>query len=96
MDYQGTISRGVRAPIIRHGDDLVKITADCVTEAAKQGGFEIQDKDVIAGYGGGSGEGAGKLRHGRSDCKRRIGKIRRSHRGACSSDFLEKSFFYDS
>lgn len=48
MDYQGTISRGVRAPIIRHGDDLVKIAADCVTEAAKQGGFEIQDKDVIA------------------------------------------------
>ena len=48
MDYQGTISRGVRAPIIRRGDDLVKITADCVTEAAKQGNFEIQDKDVIA------------------------------------------------
>lgn len=48
MDYQGTISRGVRAPIIRRGDDLVKITADCVTEAANQGGFEIQDKDVIA------------------------------------------------
>ncbi len=48
MDYQGTISRGVRAPIIRRGDDLVKITADCVTEAAKQGGFQIQDKDVIA------------------------------------------------
>ena len=48
MDYQGTISRGVRAPIIRRGDDLVKITADCVTEAAKQGGFKIQDKDVIA------------------------------------------------
>lgn len=48
MDYQGTISRGVRAPIIRRGDDLVKITADCVTEAAKQGGFEIHDKDVIA------------------------------------------------
>lgn len=48
MDYQGTISRGVRAPIIRRGDDLVKITADCVMEAAKQGGFEIQDKDVIA------------------------------------------------
>lgn len=48
MDYQGTISRGVRAPIIRRGDDLVKITADCVEAAAKQGGFAIQDKDVIA------------------------------------------------
>lgn len=48
MDYQGTISRGVRAPIIRQGDDLVKITADCVIAAAKQGGYEVQDKDVIA------------------------------------------------
>ena len=48
MDYQGTISRGVRAPIIRRGDDLVKITADCIEAAAKQGGFAIQDKDVLA------------------------------------------------
>lgn len=48
MDYQGTISRGVRAPIIRRGDDLVKITADCIEAAVKQGGFAIQDKDVIA------------------------------------------------
>lgn len=48
MDYQGTISRGVRAPIIRRGDDLVKITAYCIEAAAKQGGFAIQDKDVIA------------------------------------------------
>lgn len=48
MDYQGTISRGVRAPIIRQGDDLVKITADCVTGASEQGRFAIQDGDVIA------------------------------------------------
>ena len=38
----------MRAPIIRRGDDLVKITADCIEAAAKQGGFAIQDKDVIA------------------------------------------------
>ena len=48
MDYQGTISRGVRAPIIRQGDDLVQITADCVVNASKQGGFPLQDKDVVA------------------------------------------------
>ena len=48
MDYQGTISRGVRAPIIRQGDDLVKITADCVVNASKEGGFPLQDKDVVA------------------------------------------------
>lgn len=48
MDYQGTISRGIRAPIIRKGDDLVKITADCVCNASKEGGFALQDKDVVA------------------------------------------------
>ena len=48
MDYQGTISRGVRAPIIRQGDDLVKITADCVVNASKEGDFPLQDKDVVA------------------------------------------------
>jgi len=48
MDYQGTISRGVRAPIIRQGDDLVKITADCVINASQQGGFALNDKDVVA------------------------------------------------
>ena len=48
MDYQGTISRGVRAPIIRQGDDLVKITADCVINASEQGGYPLQDKDVVA------------------------------------------------
>ena len=46
MDYQGTISRGVRAPIIRQGDDLVKIACDCLIEASKQGGYPIQNKDV--------------------------------------------------
>lgn len=44
----GTISRGVRAPIIREGDDLVKIVTDSVLEAAKDGGFEIRDRDVVA------------------------------------------------
>ena len=48
MDYQGTISRGIRAPIIRQGDDLVKITAECVVNASKEHGFPLQDKDVVA------------------------------------------------
>ncbi len=48
MDYQGTVSRGVRAPIIRQGDDLVKITADCVCSLALQTGSPLQDKDVVA------------------------------------------------
>lgn len=48
MDYQGTISRGIRAPIIRQGDDLVQITADCICNASKEGGYPLQDKDVVA------------------------------------------------
>lgn len=43
----GTVSRGVRAPIIRQGDDLPQIVTDCVLEAAKTEGFQIHDRDVI-------------------------------------------------
>ncbi len=44
----GTVSRGVRAPIIRAGDDLVEIVTASVLEAAKDDGFEIKDRDVVA------------------------------------------------
>ena len=44
----GTISRGVRAPIIREGDDIVTIVVDSVLDAARQDGFAIHDRDVIA------------------------------------------------
>ncbi|WP_205124881.1 coenzyme F420-0:L-glutamate ligase, partial [Akkermansia muciniphila] len=43
----GTVSRGVRAPIIRKGDDLAKIVVESVLDAAQSEGFEIRDKDVI-------------------------------------------------
>ena len=43
----GTVSRGVRAPIIREGDDLRKIVTECVMEASRQEGFEIRDRDII-------------------------------------------------
>ena len=36
----GTVSRGVRAPIIRNGDDIVEIVTNSVLEASKDGGFE--------------------------------------------------------
>ena len=42
----GTVSRGVRAPIIREGDDIAQIVVDCVK--ASEGNFTIQDKDVVA------------------------------------------------
>lgn len=44
----GTISRGVRAPIIRSGDDLVQIVTNSILEASKEDGFEIRDRDIIA------------------------------------------------
>jgi len=44
----GTISRGIRGPIIREGDNLVDITVNCVLEAAESEGFSLRDKDVIA------------------------------------------------
>ena len=48
MDYQGTISRGLRAPIIKKGDNLVEIVADTVVESSKTHNFPLQDKDVVA------------------------------------------------
>lgn len=43
----GTISRGLRAPIVREGDDLKKIVVDVLLGAADAGEFEIQDRDVL-------------------------------------------------
>ena len=43
----GTVSRGVRAPIIREGDDLKKIVVDCVLQAAESEGFAIRDRDIV-------------------------------------------------
>ena len=44
----GTVSRGVRAPIIKSGDDIVKIVTDSVLEASKIEGVAFHDKDVVA------------------------------------------------
>ncbi len=44
----GTVSRGVRAPIIRSGDDIAAIVVDSVLAAAKNENIEIRDRDVIA------------------------------------------------
>ncbi len=44
----GTVSRGVRCPIIREGDDLAKIVVDSVIEAAKSENYEIRDRDIVA------------------------------------------------
>ena len=44
----GTVSRGIRCPIIREGDDLATIVAQSVLEAADAEGFKLRDKDVIS------------------------------------------------
>ena len=43
----GTVSMGVRAPIIREGDDLAKIVTDCIVEAIDNGEIKPRDRDVV-------------------------------------------------
>lgn len=44
----GTVSRGIRCPIIREGDDLASIVVESVLDAAKSEGFKLRDRDVIS------------------------------------------------
>ena len=44
----GTVSRGIRCPIIREGDDLVEIVVNSVIEASEAEGFSLHDRDVIS------------------------------------------------
>ncbi len=44
----GTTSRGIRAPIIREGDDLTGIVTTSILDAAKEDGFTVRDRDIVA------------------------------------------------
>ena len=44
----GTVSRGIRCPIFREGDDLAAIVTDTVIDAANSEGFSLRDRDVIS------------------------------------------------
>ncbi|HBD85893.1 MAG TPA: F420-0--gamma-glutamyl ligase, partial [Clostridiales bacterium] len=44
----GVISRGIRAPIIRDGDDIIRIVADAVVAAAVEDGFSLRQRDIVA------------------------------------------------
>ena len=44
----GTVSRGVRAPIIKTGDDIVEIVSESILKASREEGIELKDRDVIA------------------------------------------------
>lgn len=43
----GTVSRGIRCPIIRRGDNLAEIAVNSVLEAAEEEGFQLRDRDVV-------------------------------------------------
>lgn len=44
----GTVSRGIRAPIIKEGDNIVDIVSDSILEASKEEGFALKDRDIVA------------------------------------------------
>ena len=48
MRTVGTTSRGVRCPVIREGDDLVKIVTDAVLACGEEQAIAFQDKDIVA------------------------------------------------
>jgi len=44
----GTVSRGIRAPIIRSGDDIAAVVTDCIMQAVENGELEVRDRDIVA------------------------------------------------
>ncbi len=44
----GTVSRGIRTPIVRQGDDIVEVVVSSVLNAVKENGIEVHDKDIVA------------------------------------------------
>ena len=47
MKNVGVISRGIKAPIIKQGNDLVQIVVDSLLAASREGNFELNDRDVV-------------------------------------------------
>ena len=48
MNLIGTMSMGIKGPVIKKGDDLVKIVCDSVLEACNQHNLELEDRDIVA------------------------------------------------
>ena len=48
MKTVGTVSRGVRLPIVKQGEDLVKVVTDSIVEMGKEQGLTFHEKDVVA------------------------------------------------
>ncbi len=49
MRYVGTVSRGIRLPVVTQGDDIIKLISESIIKASEceKGGFEIKERDVI-------------------------------------------------
>ncbi len=48
MRTVGTVSRGVRCPVVKEGDDLVKIVTEAITACGYEEGLTFHEKDVVA------------------------------------------------
>ena len=48
MKTIGTMSVGIKAPIIKAGDDIIKIVVDCVMNSLKENGLTLNDRDIVA------------------------------------------------
>ena len=48
MRLVGTVARGIRAPIVNQGDDLVTLASDSILACQAEGVFTIQDRDIFA------------------------------------------------
>ena len=81
----GTISRGIRAPIIREGDDIAAIVVDSVLAAAKSEGFALRDRDVVAVTEAVVARAQGNYATTDADRQGRAGEGRGGDRWACSS-----------
>lgn len=44
----GTVARGLRAPIIKEGDDIVQVVVDTILDSAKEANFQVENRDIIA------------------------------------------------
>ena len=66
----GTVSRGIRCPIFRAGDDLGAKVVESVLAAAESEGFEIRDRDVIGITESVVARSQGKI--GRASCRERV------------------------
>ena len=95
MRYVGTVSRGIRLPVVTKGDDIVKIITDNIIKAAssERDKFEIRDRDVIGvtddrRHGVACRALAGQLRHAARHIRRRGAQIPRGRRCRHKPDTL--------